>query len=226
MTERCIVFDVDDTLYIEGDYIRSGFAAVDTWLLTEHALPGFAQRAWGYFERTFKGDFEESLTRAIESMGLQATPELLETIMHIYCTHEPDIELLPDARQCLNSLHGDFPLAALTEGDIPSQHAKVEVLDINNWCTPVVYASRWGPEEQTRALKEVERRTGFAGQCLFVSHDPHALDIPRQLGWEVARIRRSESRMFHVKTHPDVPEFPDLADFALWLVGARASPSA
>ena len=29
---RCVVFDVDDTLYLERDYVRSGFHAVAQWM--------------------------------------------------------------------------------------------------------------------------------------------------------------------------------------------------
>src|SRR5207302_9076607 len=31
MNELCVVFDIDDTLYLERDYVRSGFRAVGTW---------------------------------------------------------------------------------------------------------------------------------------------------------------------------------------------------
>ena len=44
MKPVCVVFDVDDTLYLERDYVRSGFRAVGVWASRWLGLSGFAER--------------------------------------------------------------------------------------------------------------------------------------------------------------------------------------
>ena len=53
---RCVVFDLDDTLYLERDYVRSGFFAVGRYLEERHDLQGFESAAWQEFEAGRRGD--------------------------------------------------------------------------------------------------------------------------------------------------------------------------
>ena len=46
---RCVAFDVDDTLYLERDYVRSGFRAVAERVRRDHGLEGFFEGAWDAF---------------------------------------------------------------------------------------------------------------------------------------------------------------------------------
>ena len=46
---RVAVFDVDDTLYLERDYVRSGFHAVATWAEETLDVTGVFDTAWGLF---------------------------------------------------------------------------------------------------------------------------------------------------------------------------------
>ena len=61
----CVVtFDLDDTLYLERDFVRSGFAAVGAWLATERGVRGFEACAWRLFEAGRRGDiFDRVLPR-------------------------------------------------------------------------------------------------------------------------------------------------------------------
>lgn len=224
---QCIVFDVDDTLYLERDYVRSGLKALDRWLRREHGLRGFYTTA-----NTL---FEEGLRRVIfdEALGqldLRPTPQLIDEMVRIYRLHEPQIELLPDARRCLQGLQNSFQLAALTGGPPESQHAKVEALGLTHWCLPIIYAGLKGArldKPHPRPFLELERRSGFSGSdCIYVSDNPTKDFVaPLSLGWAVARIRRPQSLHFELPTPEGIPEFADLDEFARWYVGGQATGS-
>ena len=49
MRDVCVVFDVDDTLYLETDYVMSGFNAVGQWAADWLSIPDFAERCWNRF---------------------------------------------------------------------------------------------------------------------------------------------------------------------------------
>ena len=42
----CVVFDIDDTLYLERDYVGSGFAAVGAWIEANLGFRSFSDRCW------------------------------------------------------------------------------------------------------------------------------------------------------------------------------------
>jgi putative hydrolase of the HAD superfamily len=46
---KIIVFDVDDTLFPEREFVRSGFQAVGEWILNKYAVRGFFEIAWKFF---------------------------------------------------------------------------------------------------------------------------------------------------------------------------------
>lgn len=189
---RCIVFDVDDTLYLERDYARSGFEAVGEFLAQEYELQGFSDRAWELFEQGARGTIFDQV---LSALGVEVSPARIRELVEVYRAHRPEIELLDDARHCLNALSARYRLAALTGGPIASQRAKVSALGLEQWCDPIIYAGQWGREfdkPHRRAFEELERRSGFSGsQCIYISDNP-AKDFaaPKALGWHIARVRR------------------------------------
>ncbi|MGH9118455.1 MAG: HAD family hydrolase, partial [Acidimicrobiales bacterium] len=91
---RVVVFDIDDTLYLERDYVRSGFAAVGALVGDRLGVPDFADRAWtAFLHGTRRTIFDDTLV----ACGLDPEPDLVGELVERYRTHEPAISLLPDA---------------------------------------------------------------------------------------------------------------------------------
>jgi putative hydrolase of the HAD superfamily len=187
---RCVVFDVDDTLYLERDYVRSGFRALETWALRRLGVGGLAPVAWEIFESGGRGDvFDRALTR----LGVEPEPALVGEAVQAYRTHRPTIRLLEDARDCLDRLLGHVVLAAITDGPEASQCAKVEALDLGRWCSRVVLTETLGcPKPHPRAFETLEAATGLRGDaCVYVGDNPRKdFAGPKQCGWRTIRIRR------------------------------------
>src|SRR5882757_3201151 len=98
-----LVFDLDDTLYLERDYIRSGFDAVGVWLSDTVGLKTFSTIAWKLFE---KGHPENIFALALQESGYQIDEPLIGRMVEIYRTHPPQISLPPDAVRCLSHFQG------------------------------------------------------------------------------------------------------------------------
>ncbi len=201
-----MAFDLDDTLFLERDYISSGFAAVGDWIARNLGLAGFARQAWTLFEAGSRGTiFDEVL--AARHMDL--TPALIQDLVEIYRSHEPDIELLPDVRACLAQLHDEMTLAVITDGPAPSQRVKVKALGLDQWVAPIICTAQLGSgfeKPNPRAFQIVEEKTGCHGpQCVYVADNP-AKDFqgPSQLGWLAVRIRRPAGLHYAVDSGPDV----------------------
>lgn len=213
---KCVVFDVDDTLYLERDYAHSGFSALGRWLESERGVSGFGGRAWELFEAGARGDV---FNRALASYNIEARPELIKEMVRLYRTHTPDIALQPDARDALEALSARYRLAALTGGPPDSQRAKVRALNLERYCDPIVYAGQWGREfdkPHERPFLELERLSGFSGsECIYISDNP-AKDFhaPLKLGWGFARVRRPGGIYESIEAPQDIPlrEFTTLTE--------------
>ena len=98
---RLVVLDIDDTLYLERDYVRSGFAAVGAWARDELGVDDLGDRAWAAFEAGVRRTiFDEALAGS----GVEATDDLVPRLVEVYRSHAPTIELLTDARDWLDGL--------------------------------------------------------------------------------------------------------------------------
>jgi len=189
---RCVVFDLDDTLYLERDYVRSGLAAVGEYVRDTFDLQGFQDLAWEAFKSGARGDiFDQALARS----GLERTDELIRDLVRQYRTHPPRIALQADAEVCLTKLQGDFKLGLVSDGPIESQRAKIEALGLDAWIQESVLTAELGPEfakPHPRAFREIEQTFGIGGsECMYVADNPAKdFDGPKSLGWRTVRIRR------------------------------------
>ena len=105
MTLGLIVIDMDDTVYLERDYVRSGFLAVDQYVRDHGAPPGFFEFAWRMFCDGATGDIFD---RAIEAMSL---PDVVAVgnLVDCYRQHVPDIMMTDDSTGFLKSIDGRVP---------------------------------------------------------------------------------------------------------------------
>ena len=136
-----VVFDLDDTLYLEANFVRSGFKALDKWVQERLSAPGFFDQAWGFFETGRRGNIFD-LT--LERLGIAITQNLIDRMLHIYRSHEPNINLEPDAADALVFLRNRSKLALLTDGYKGTQQRKVDALGLQDSLDPIIYTDRWG----------------------------------------------------------------------------------
>ena len=187
-----IVLDLDDTLFPERDYVRSGFTAVDAEVRRAFGRSGFGEAAWALFESGRRGRlFDETLER----LGLAADASTIESLVAVYRGHRPTIALFPDAERFVRSLAGRARAAIVSDGPLASQTQKVAGLGLERWFEPIVLTDRWGrpfwkPHE--RAFREIEAATGRTGaECVYVGDNPKKdFEAPRRLGWRTLRVRR------------------------------------
>ena len=205
----CAVFDLDDTLFLERDYIRSGFEAVGHWAARWLHLSGFAERCWTEFDEGRRGNIFDA---ALQQGGWEAKPELIAAMVAIYRTHTPSIELLPDARDALKDLKAVCPIAVITDGPVVSQSRKAEALGIDSIASPVILTELMGSDYRKphpRAFEQIAR--DFGGRTFVYIADNPLKDFkaPRNLGWKTIRIRR------HGSLHFDTQSSELLTDYEL-----------
>ena len=210
---KLIVWDIDDTLYLERDYVKSGFDAVGVWLHSERGVAGFGPVAWRLFEEGIRGD---TFNRALRALGVEDELSLIKALVKVYREHAPKIELLPDALQVLREYKESHRHAAITDGPEPSQAAKVAALKLEAWAEPCVLTARLGPghgKPSTKSFELIQAHHQLAGEhCLYIGDNPMKDFIgPKALGWSTLRVRRPGSLHEALDSAYDVNlELPDL----------------
>jgi putative hydrolase of the HAD superfamily len=192
---RLVAFDIDDTLYLERDYVRSGFAAVGEWARRELGVQDLGDRAWAAFEAGVRGRiFDEVL----DACGAPDDASVVPRLVDVYRSHAPAIELLDDVRTWLAAPPTGVALAVVTDGPLASQRAKAAALGLASWAHPIVFTEALGPgrgKPHPAAFERVEATTGLAAAaCAYVADNP-AKDFagPRRRGWRTVRVRRTGS---------------------------------
>ncbi len=193
-----IVFDLDDTLYLERDFVRSGFAVVAEAVRVRHEVDGFRNAAEKLFDTGRRGDV---FNRALEELGAQPTAADIAELVDVYRSHAPRIELAPDAARLFAELHTRFPahsrIALISDGPAATQARKLDALGIAKKFNSIVLTGHWGAEfskPHPRAFLETARRLGGSPEQFVYIADNRAKDFiqPRRLGWRSICIRRKK----------------------------------
>jgi len=186
-----VVFDLDDTLYLESDFVRSGFSAVEA----ELGIEGLAATAWSLHRARVRGTV---LTEALRRHGRTATPDEVARAVAIYRFHYPRIHMAPDAAAALAVLAKDpcVELAVLTDGDAATQRNKIDALGLARLMSRMVVTDElgplrayWKPHPEAFLILQGPRRPAAA--CVYVADNPRKdFAAPVQLGWRAVRMRR------------------------------------
>jgi putative hydrolase of the HAD superfamily len=192
MSKPCIVFDLDDTLYLERDYVRSGFNAVGRWADTALGLGDCAECAWRAFESGVRGTtFQVVLTQA----GCKPDTTVIDEMVRVYRSHSPVISLPADSLHCLQELRKYAVLAVITDGPADSQQAKCRSLSLEDLVDTVICTGQWGPayyKPNPHAFSYLQTQVGQSvSRFVYVADNPTKdFQAPVQLGWDVVRIKR------------------------------------
>ncbi len=192
---RGVVFDLDDTLYLERDYVRSGFQAVAGIVAGEmgHAPAEIFESLYGMFEEGVRGD---TFDRLLQEYPRIASRYLPQDLVRFYREHEPVIALRPGAGEILDELRGQgIRCGIITDGLRNSQQRKLEALPLGpHRIDPAIVTDTWGRDywkPHPRAFEEIA--TGWEGESselVYVGDNPTKDFLaPRRLGWRTIRIR-------------------------------------
>ncbi|MHC4567865.1 MAG: HAD family hydrolase [Planctomycetota bacterium] len=202
-----VVFDLDDTLYDEIDYCRSGFAAVAEYLA---ALPGsqppdriFAA-FWGQFSA---GNRTQTFNAALDELAVPFDDRLVRQLVDVYRNHKPKITLPDESRNVLDELKNRYQLALLTDGFLPAQQLKVRALGIEGYFASIVYTEQLGRQCWKPSPVGFEKMMNGLGaepeNMVYVADNENKDFIaPNNLGFSTVRLIRPAGMHTAVSDEP------------------------
>jgi putative hydrolase of the HAD superfamily len=206
MPAKVIVLDIDDTLYLEREYVKSGLRAVSEWASIELGLTAFYDQVWSEFERGHRGNLFD---RALMACNSTVSGDVLARMLAIYRSHRPSIALLDDAVRFLAAMARENKIAIVSDGPLESQLAKVAALDLGKWASPIILTEAYGEsyrKPSSRAFQLITDHFGLdSNACCYIADNPlKDFRGPKSLGWRTVRIRRQASLHVEMEDGPDV----------------------
>jgi putative hydrolase of the HAD superfamily len=184
LPEECvIVFDLDDTLYLERDFVRSGLQAV-----SRHAAPQSRDTFFDWLWAVFELGSTDPIAEALRYFQLSFDKHLL---VDIYRNHVPDLSVDTSTIRFLMQLkQADHSLGLLTDGRSKTQRNKIVALGLGQMFDEIVVSEEFGsakPDEKNYRYFQ----SRFAGRpCVYVG-DNLLKDFvtPNRLGWRTVGVR-------------------------------------
>lgn len=184
---RCVVVDLDDTLYDEIDFVRSGYAAVAAIVRERFSFDCSGLLEQRLEERTFDRSFDA----VVRAGALPA--EALGIMIDAYRTHIPTIRARPDALELVSMVkRHDGVVGCITDGRSITQRNKILALGLKDVLDPVLISEETGRgKPRPHNFREMMRLV--AAQSYWYVADNPAKDFvaPKALGWTTVGVGSS-----------------------------------
>lgn len=185
---EAVVFDLDDTLYDEKEYVRSGFRAVAE-LLPE--IENAEKKLWDAFENRLP---------AIDTVLAQAGLKDRKAVcLEAYRSHAPQISLRRGARELLIGLRqSGVKTGILTDGRPEGQRQKLKALGLYDLVDTVLITDELGGDQFRKpndiAFRVMQGRLKIPfGKMVYVGDNPvKDFTAPRMLGMQYICFRNGE----------------------------------
>ncbi|WML35483.1 HAD family hydrolase [Clostridium sp. OS1-26] len=175
---KTIVFDLDDTLYRERDFVYGAFAKVCEYLATK-----------------FNKDYEILYNNTIDILNNHGRGEIfnilcdkhninedISNLIDIYRNSEPSLQLYEDAlyfleKNSFSNKNAKYNLGLITDGKASVQWNKIKALKLENYIDKIVVTDDYGLEywkPNEFAYREMMRYFNCkAEECVYVGDNPN-----------------------------------------------------
>ena len=140
---KAVIFDLDDTLYPEKEFVWSGFRAV-----ADECAVELGRDPDAIFDRLVEisddGERRRTFNVFLKSAGLPES--LTDRLVHVYRNHHPEISAYPGTQGLLKELSGNYLLGIVSDGDLGVQQRKWAALGLDHFFQAVVFSDELGRE--------------------------------------------------------------------------------
>ncbi len=137
-----IVFDLDDTLYEEITYVRSGFKAVADYLSETYGVEE-SEKIYTEFVQALEEQGRGKIFDVVLSKYHLSNKTLIKKCLSVYRLHNPKICLSIAGRACLERFK-DYPKYLVTDGNKVVQTKKIKALKIDKYFRNIMPTHNYG----------------------------------------------------------------------------------
>ena len=187
---KAVVFDLDDTLYGEKEYIRSGYRAVAKVI---PQVKNAERKLWRFFLEK-----KPAIDEVLSMEGIY-TEEIRQRCLGVYRLHEPDIHLYDGVMEILTKLRSDgYKLGIITDGRPEGQRAKIQVLGLGKYMDHIIVTDELGgvkyrkPNETAFIQMADKLNVAFSQMCYVGDNIKKDFIAPLKLGMRAVWFRNQD----------------------------------
>ncbi|WP_158235996.1 HAD family hydrolase [Hydrogenovibrio sp. SC-1] len=192
---NAVIFDLDDTLYLESEYVLSGFNAVAEYLSVKYGISKY--EIYIFLKNQFLTHGREKIFNYLYHYLLaKIIPDneagLVEELVTVYRNHEPTIVLEKNIVTGLLELRNnyDLKLGLLTDGLPLMQKKKVLALGIEDYFDEIVYSWEIGcPKPHVDGINYLLAKLGTTSKNTIMVGDNPSHDIEPAVTLSMPSIR-------------------------------------
>ena len=177
---KAIVFDLDDTLYSEKEYVRSGYGKIAAVIPeVEHA----AEKLWSLFEEK-KPAIDELL-----KMENIPSEEVKKACLHAYRHQIPDIHLYEGVVEMIEEFRKNgLKIGIITDGRPEGQRAKLQVLGLESMVDEIIVTDEFGgpefrkPNPKAFQVMREKLHVSYDEMCYVGDNTKKDFVAPKELG--------------------------------------------
>ncbi len=142
---KALIFDLDDTLYCEKDFVESGYKAVARHL--SGSIGCDFNSLYAMMLDTLHSIGRHSVMDAVKAR-YPVDPIAIEDLVAVYRGHNPKIRMYPGYYAFLKELSGSYSLGIITDGMPEVQERKVRALRLEGLMDNIIYTWKFGVDKQ------------------------------------------------------------------------------
>lgn len=189
--KKLVIFDLDDTLILEREYVISGLIAVSKYFSKKYSQD--LSDVSNFLLRTFESNGRTSIfNKLLYKYSIDDKQEIILDLVNCYRNHHPTIQLPKKNKEILISLRkSGLKLAIVTDGLEVMQRNKVNALGLNQLVDTVIYCwSISAPKPDSMGFKTAMNELSCtAEQTIIIGDNPEHDIIPAvTLGVDCLRV--------------------------------------
>jgi len=142
---KAVIFDLDDTLYPEIDYVISGFKVVSSIISRDYNMN--QETIFKKMKSLFKIDTNNVFDRLLNSINVNYNKDYIMDLVENYRKHLPKIKIYEDADYIIKYLYSEnYKLGIITDGYKIAQKNKLKALNINKYFDCIIITDELGKE--------------------------------------------------------------------------------
>lgn len=209
-----VVFDLDDTIFPERDFVFSGYNAIAKLLSEKYGL----DKSFGFeiLSSSFlagKNPLDTLLSKLNEE--ITDTDESVESLLEIYRFHQPVLTLPASSATILDYLQREgIKMGLVTDGRSRTQRNKICALGIEKYFEPeniLISEERGTDKSSPDSFVHFVHRYPNSSRFIYVGDNPRKdFYFPNLLGWQTICLKDKGSNIHSQETDIDEDFAPQI----------------
>ena len=202
------MFDLDDTLYDEKQFVKSGFIKVAEFIEDKFKInkKDFYKTLIDIYNRGSRGNI---FNLALEKVNVAYEENIIRAMVKIYREHNPKIRLAEDVKSLLIKLKGIYSLGIITDGYYEVQKKKVQALKLEGLFDSIIYTDKygreyWKPDVFGYKLALEELKGLLPEEAVYIGDNPHKDFIgAKKIGITTVRVINQNREYSNVRLNKE-----------------------